>query len=173
MLLPVFPMPYLVTGLAWHQCGTIAADGILLTVWGCAGHHDVGRDPCVMKEEAKQTAKELHYCFVTLGLRRGTALLTSSHSRAGCLELPLPRIHLCLYPGPMPAAYLLSELGLKVRTHITFCLGSTGECLPVIPTAVCDNGAGQLPSSVLASLHQAPDCVQGSADLQGHRSTLT
>ena len=56
---PVSPMPYLVAGFARHQRGTVGADGGLLTVRGCPGHHDVGRNPCVTKEAANPTAKKL------------------------------------------------------------------------------------------------------------------
>lgn len=69
-------------------------------------------------------------------------------------------------PGSLPAACLLSELGLEVGVCITFCLGSTGECLPVIPTAMRHDGARQPPSSTFALLNEAPDCVQGTADLE-------
>lgn len=56
---PIFPVTYLVIGLAWHQRCTIGENGSFLTVWGCPGHHDIGRNPCVMKEEANLTAKKL------------------------------------------------------------------------------------------------------------------
>lgn len=45
-LLPPLPTPYLITGLARHQRGTIGTDSSLFTARGCAGHHDVGRDAC-------------------------------------------------------------------------------------------------------------------------------
>lgn len=61
--------------------------------------------------------------------------------------------------------------GWEVGVQVTFCLGSTGECLPVIAAAVCDHSAGQLPARALPLLNEAPHRVQGSADLQGeHRA---
>lgn len=70
----------------------------------------------------------------------------------------------------VPCAWLLSELGVGV--YLTFLPGSTGERLPVIPAAVCHNSPGQPPSSTLAFLNKAPDCVQGTADLERQPSTL-
>lgn len=101
--------------------------------------------------------------------RRGIALLISRGGRAGRLELPLPRNQLCIYPWP--CACCPAELGLEVGVCVTFRLGSAGERLPVIPTAVCHDGPGQPPSSTLAFLNEAPDCVQGTADLEGEHST--
>lgn len=70
----------------------------------------------------------------------------------------------------VPCAWLLSELGVGV--YVTFLPGSTGERLPMIPAAVCHNSPGQPLSSVLAFLNEAPDCVQGTADLERQPSTL-
>lgn len=74
-----------------------------------------------------------------------------------------------------PALHLpcacLSERELGAVVHATFCLSSTGECLPVVATAVCHDSAGQLPSRALAFLNEAPHRVQGTADLEGEHGT--
>lgn len=63
--------------------------------------------------------------------------------------------------------------GLELGGSVTFCLGSAGERLAVVPAAVCHDSSGQVPSSALSVLNQAPDRVQGAADLQGERSPLS
>lgn len=55
---PSPPCPYLVIGVTRHHCGTVGANGILLTLRGCPGHNDVGRNPWGMREEVNPTAQK-------------------------------------------------------------------------------------------------------------------